>query len=78
MSYLPSDLTSRVGQEVTTGEVFRTAWRRHKQNFWTALGYLILYGLIVAGTLVLFVVPVIVTGVMEKWTLAVILAVVAA
>ena len=78
MSYLPSDLTSRVGQEVTTGEIFRIAWRRHKRNFWPALGYLILYGLIVVGTLALFVVPVILTGALEKWTLTVVLAVVAA
>jgi len=78
MSYLPSDLTSRVGQEVTTGEIFRIAWRRHKRNFWAALGYLILYGLMVVGMVALFVVPVIVTGVLEKWTLTVVLAVVGA
>ncbi len=49
MSYLPSDLTSRVGQEVTLGGLFRTAWRQHKSYFWPAFGIRLLAWLIVLG-----------------------------
>ncbi|MBN2584829.1 MAG: hypothetical protein JXL80_17325 [Planctomycetes bacterium] len=47
MSHVPSDLTLRVGQDYATGELFRSALRTCRRNFWSAVGYMLLMGLIV-------------------------------
>ena len=42
MSHLPSDLTFRVGQDYTLKELFRSAIRQCRRNFWPATGHFLL------------------------------------
>ncbi|NLX58307.1 MAG: hypothetical protein GXY74_04370 [Phycisphaerae bacterium] len=45
MTMIPSDLTSRVGEEVTFGDIFRRAWTTHKKYGMTLALYLLVIGL---------------------------------
>jgi hypothetical protein len=51
---IPSDLTSRVGEEVTFGDIVRRAWQVQKQHGMTIILYLVVVGLagLVASCLV--------------------------
>ncbi|MBN2584831.1 MAG: hypothetical protein JXL80_17335 [Planctomycetes bacterium] len=42
MSYIPSDLTSRIAEEVTFGDIFRRAWDTHKKYGLTVVLYMLL------------------------------------
>jgi hypothetical protein len=49
MTMIPSDLTYRVGEEVTFGDLFRRAWTTHKKYGMTLALYLLAIGLCVVA-----------------------------